>query len=70
MTALFTTAKFETETGLVEISQLENGLWFYEWRSGYSNGLHNPEPFKSFDSAYNAMKKALSTEIKNKKYDN
>jgi len=69
MTALFTAVKFDTETGIVEIGELENGFWFYEWKSGYSNGLHNPEPFKSFDKAYSAMKKTLSIEIKNKKYD-
>jgi hypothetical protein len=69
MKALFNTAKFETETGLVEVGQLQNGFWFYEWKNGYSNGLHNPEPFKNFDQAYNAMKKTLKTEIKNKSFE-
>ena len=69
MKALFNNAKFETKTGLVEIGQLENGLWFYEFKSGYSNGLHNPEPFKSFDQAYLAMKKASKTEIKNQSFE-
>jgi hypothetical protein len=69
MEALFNSIEFETKTGGLRITKASTGIWSYEWYSGYSNGLHNPTPFKSFDSAYSAMKKALANEIKNMRYE-
>ena len=53
---------FETKNGIVDIYSMGNG-WFFEFVSGEQNGLHNNDPFKSFDKVFLAAKKRGAEKI-------
>jgi hypothetical protein len=61
--------RFETEVGQLEIGTTPDSLYYFEFLDGYSAGLHNAEPLKTFDAAYRAARKAIANEKQNWKFE-
>jgi hypothetical protein len=59
---------FETSVGKVDIISIHGG-WVFEFRSGYNNGLHCQDPFKTFDKCYSYIKGRIKGWEKEQKID-
>ncbi len=56
--------RFETEVGQVEIGTTPDALYYFEFVDGYACGLHNAEPFKTFDASYKSARSAVKRRSK------